>query len=78
MIFANLFFPQWEAYQISEGKSWDRGPDCGISESEIMALLVVYHGSHFRHLKSFYNGIALPMLKHFFPGLPCYERFVFL
>lgn len=43
-----------------------------------MALLVLYHGSHYRHLKSFYNGIALPLLKRYFPGLPCYERFVFL
>jgi len=78
MISAILFFPQWEAYQLSEGKTWDRGPACGMSESEIMALLVIYHGSHFRHLKSFYNGVALPMLKRHFPGLPSYERFVFL
>lgn len=41
-----------------------------------MTLLVLYHGSHFRHLKSFYNGVALPLLKRAFPGLPCYERFV--
>ena len=79
MIFATLFFPQWEAVQVEEeGKTWDRGPECGLSESEIMTLLVMYHGSHFRHLKSFYNGVVLPLLKRSFPGLPSYERFVFL
>lgn len=75
---AILFFPQREACQLSDGKTWERGPECGLAESEIMAVLVMYHGSHFRHLKSFYNGVALPMLKKYFPGLPCYERFVFL
>jgi hypothetical protein len=78
MTFATLFFPQWEAAQLSEGKTWDRGPACGLTESEIMALLVVFHGSNFKHLKSFYNGVALPLLKRSFPGLPTYERFVFL
>jgi hypothetical protein len=78
MTFATLFFPQWEAAQLAEGKTWDRGPACGLTESEIMALLVVFHGSNFKHLKSFYNGVALPMLKRYFPGLPTYERFVFL
>ena len=75
MIFARLFFPQFEAYQLSEGESWKRGPDPGLSESEIMTILIMYHGSHFRHLKSFYNGVALPMLKKYFPGMPSYERF---
>lgn len=41
-----------------------------------MTLLVMYHGSNFKHLKSFYNGVALPMLRWAFPGLPSYERFV--
>lgn len=78
MTFATPFFPQWEALQLSEGKAWERGPSCGLTESEIMTLLVIYHGSNFKHLKSFYNGVALPMLKRYFPGLPTYERFVFL
>src|SRR5471030_2155004 len=76
MTSASHFFPQWEAYQLSEGRRWDSGPECGLSESEVMTLLVMYHGSHFRHLKSFYNGVALSLLKRHFPGLPCYERFV--
>ena len=36
----------------------------------MMTLLVLYHRSHSRHLKNFYNGIALVYLKPYFPGLP--------
>lgn len=78
MTSANPFSPQWTAYQLSEGKTWDRGPECGLTESEIMTILVLYHGSNFQHLKHFYNGVVLHYLKRDFPGLPSYERFVFL
>jgi hypothetical protein len=31
-----------------------------------------------KHLKSFYHGFAEPLLRGYFPGLPCYEHFVAL
>jgi hypothetical protein len=73
-----LFFPQWEALQLSEGRSWDRGPECGLSESEIMAIVVLYHGSRYRYCKNLYEGVVLAFLKSAFPGLPSYERFIAL
>jgi hypothetical protein len=76
MISATLFFPQWESLQLSEGKTWDRGPECGLSESEIMTIVVLYHGSRYRYFKNFYNGVVLAFLKPAFPGLPSYERFI--
>jgi len=78
MTSATLFFPQWEALQISEGKTWDRGPACGLSESEIMTIVVLYHGSRYRYFKNFYNGVVRVFLKSAFPGLPTYERFIAL
>lgn len=78
MTFATLFFPQWEALQIGEGKSWDRGPECGLSESEIMTIVVLYHASRYRYFKNFYNGVVRAFLKSAFPGLPTYERFIAL
>ena len=36
------------------------------------------HSSGFKHLKSFYHGFAEPLLRGYFPGLPCYEHFVAL
>jgi hypothetical protein len=78
MTSATLFFPQWEALQLSEGKTLDRGPECGLSESEIMTIVVLYHGSRYRYFKNFYNGVVRAFLKHAFPGLPSYERFIAL
>src|SRR3954464_4504770 len=36
------------------------------------------HSSGFKHLKSFYHGFAEPLLRGYFPGMPCYEHFVTL
>ena len=49
-----------------------------MSTSEIITLLLVLHSSGFKHLKSFYHGFAEPLLRGYFPGLPCYEHFVAL
>ena len=40
--------------------------------------LLVLHSSGFKHLKSFYHGFAEPLLRGYFPGMPCYEHFVAL
>ena len=47
-----------------------------MSPSEIITLLLVLHSSGFKHLKSFYHGFAEPLLRGYFPGMPCYEHFV--
>ena len=73
--FCQVFLPQWEAYLISEGTS-PRGPDPGLSVSEIITLLLVLHGSRFKYLKNFYNGVMGEVLRRYFPNMPCYERFV--
>lgn len=75
--FCKMFLPQWEAYLLGEGKS-NRGPDPGLSLSEIMTILVLFHGSNFKHLKSFYQGVVQTFLKKAFPGLPCYAHFIAL
>jgi hypothetical protein len=73
--FCKAFLPQWEAYLISDGTS-PRGPDPGLSVSEIITLLLVLHGSRFKYLKNFYNGVMGEVLRRYFPNMPCYERFV--
>ena len=73
--FCKTFLPQWEAYLISKGTS-PRGPDPGLSVSEIITLLLVLHGSRFKYLKNFYNGVMGEVLRRYFPNMPCYERFV--
>ena len=76
--FCKAFLPQWEAFLIGPGGPAPRGPQPGLSTSEIITLLLVLHSSGFKHLKSFYHGFAEPLLRGYFPGLPCYEHFVAL
>src|SRR3954470_18973911 len=76
--FCKAFVPQWEASLLGTGGPVPRGPQPGLSSSEIITLLLVLHSSGFKHLKSFYHGFAEPLLRGYFPGMPCYEHFVAL
>src|SRR4051795_4655331 len=76
--FCQAFLPQWEASLLGTGGPAPRGPQPGLSSSEIITLLLVHHSSGFKHLKSFYHGFAEPLLRGYFPGMPCYEHFVSL
>src|SRR4051794_25823140 len=76
--FCEAFVPQWEASLLGPGGPAPRGPQPGLSTSEIITLLLVLHSSGFKHLKSFYRGFAEPLLRGYFPGMPCYEHFVTL
>jgi hypothetical protein len=73
--FCKAFLPQWEAYLIGNGTA-PRGPEPGLAVSEIITILLVLHGSQFKYLKSFYNGVTGDVLRRYFPNMPCYERFV--
>jgi hypothetical protein len=75
--FCKAFLPQSEAYLIRNGTA-PRGPKPGLCISEIITILLVLHGSQFKYLKSFYNGVVGDVLRRYFPGMPCYERFVAL
>jgi Transposase DDE domain len=71
---------EWEAMLLTAGRTPARkhGPEAGLADSEIMTLLVLYHGSRFKNFKTFYNGVVLGMLRGYFPGAPGYERFIAL
>ena len=74
--FCQAFVPQWEASLLGPGGLAPRGPQPGLSTSEILTLLLVLHSSGFKHLKSFYHGFAEPLLRGYCPGMPCSEHFV--
>jgi len=77
MIFARHFFPQATDCPLLEGKG-KRGPDGGLKESELMTIVVMYHGSRFRDFKTFYGAYVLGLWRWAFPKAPCYERFITL
>jgi len=49
---------------------------CRISLSEIMAILILFHMSHYRTFKYFYLNCVLKDLRGYFPEAVSYERFV--
>src|SRR3954452_2443726 len=59
--FCQAFLPQWEASLLGTGGPAPRGPQPGLSTSEIITLLLVLHSSGFKHLKSFCHGFAEPL-----------------
>ena len=69
--------PPWEAHLIG-GRHQPRGPKPGLADSEIITLLLVLHSSGFKYLKNFYNSPMGEVLRRYFPGMPCYERFITL
>src|SRR3954466_3079651 len=66
--FCQAFVPQWEASLLGPDGPAPRGPEPGLSTSEIITLLLVLHSSGFKHLKSFYHGFAEPLAT--FPACP--------
>lgn len=76
--FCAAFQAQSDALAISDGGAGPRGPEAGLCDSEIITLLLVLHSSSgFKYLKNFYNSWAGEKLRRdYFPGMPCYERFV--
>src|SRR5690348_12384419 len=77
MISARPSKPQLAAHQIDGGYQ-PRGPKPSLADSEIITLLLVLHSSGFKYLKNFYNSPMGEVLRRYFPGMPCYERFVML
>src|SRR5918995_6593141 len=71
--FCQAFMPQWEASLLGPGGPAPRGPHVVQRDHHAAA-----HSSGFKHLKSFYHGFAEPLLRSYFPGMPCYEHFVAL
>ena len=73
--FCKAFQDVFESHLIGNGRG-SRGPDPGLADAEIITLLLVLHSSGFKYLKNFYNSPMGEALRRYFPGMPCYERFI--
>lgn len=76
------FCKEFDVYaqnHLLEGtKSMKRGPAQGLSVSEIMTILVLFHHVRFRDFKTYYLGYVLRYWRDEFPDLPSYSRFISL
>ena len=76
MIFANFFDAMMEKYTLKEAKKRKYHRDGTLSKAEVMVILILFHGSGYRCLKHFYLEHVSKHLRHLFPELVSYNRFV--
>jgi Transposase DDE domain len=72
--FCSRFEPAWHQHLIASGQKRQRASSLALSE--VMAILVLCHGLHYRTFKHFYLHYVCIHLRSDFPGLPSYSRFV--
>ena len=73
--FCMEFEPYFNRFLI-ESKSRRRIRKRRLSLSEIMTILIMFHRSHYRDFKAYYNNHVSPLLLSEFPRLVSYNRFV--
>ena len=75
--FCNEFELEYKTLQLpapSEVKKRNR--KTGLCDSEIITLLIAFHGGQFRNFKHFYIHYVCVHMKGDFPGLVSYNRFI--
>ena len=75
--FCKAFRDAFASHLVGNGPG-RRGPDPGLADAEIITLLLVLHSSGFKYWKNFYNSPMGEVLRRYFPGMPCCERFIAL
>ena len=53
-----------------------RGPQCSLSLSEVMTIVIHFHQSSYRHFKGYYTKHVRKHLRREFTNLVSYNRFV--
>jgi hypothetical protein len=75
--FSNEFVIEYTKQQLptpSDIKSRNR--KAGLCDSEVITILIAFHGGQFRNFKHFYLNYVCLHLKEDFPGLVSYNRFI--
>ena len=73
--FWRAFSPYWKMRLLEQG-TIKRNRTTGLSESEIMTVVILFHQSHYRNFKAFYTEHVQKHLRREFPKLVSYNRFV--
>lgn len=74
--FCLCFIPRWEARMLPPADRQLRRREGQLTESEIMTILIWFHRSNYRTFKHFYLEYVCVCLRHEFPGLVSYTRFI--
>jgi hypothetical protein len=73
--FCKAFEPVYTRHLLDTGRQHRRRQPA-LTLSEIMTILVAFHGSHYRTFKHYYTEYVAPHLHPYFPTLVSYNRFV--
>jgi hypothetical protein len=74
--FCRMFERQWQDQPQLPSMSGEKLCRSRLSRSEVMTLVIAFHGSGYRTFKDFYTLCVLPGWRHAFPNLVSYSRFV--
>ncbi len=74
--FCIFFDAMMEKYTLKSNESRRYHRDSAISKSEIMLIMILFHDSGYRCLKHFYQKEVCQQLRHLFPKVVSYNRFV--
>ena len=74
--FCKIFEAEFAKHQLAGPNSKRRNRKAGICDSEVITLLISFHGGQFRNFKHFYNNYIQVHMKDYFPGLVSYNRFI--
>ena len=74
--FCKFFDAMMEKYTLKSDKKRRYHRDSNMSKAEIMLIMILFHDSGYRCLKHFYLEKVCKHLRHLFPKVVSYNRFV--
>ena len=74
--FCKFFDAMMEKYTIKEAKKRNYHRDSTLSKAEVMLIMILFHDSGYRCLKHFYLESVCKHMRHLFPRVVSYNRFV--
>ena len=73
--FCKVFNEELRTRQLQDSRPHRNKPG-RLSDSEVMTILIIFHSNGFRCLKHFYKEYVCVHLRHLFPDVVSYNRFV--
>ena len=74
--FCKFFDAMMKKYTIKEARKRNYHRDGTLSKAEVMVIMILFHNSGYRCLKHFYLEHVCRQLRHLFPEVVSYNRFV--
>jgi Transposase DDE domain len=75
--FCNEFEHEFKKQALpASSKLKKRNRKTALSDSEVITILIAFHGGQFRNFKHFYNGYVCVHLRDCFPDVVSYNRFI--